>query len=255
MHVQGTVLPPPPNTVAATPAQPIAHWLHTVGLLIVLAGTTTFGHYHAPTLQSSKSHVVEYFASIVLEWVLFAFVLAGIRQRRAFFRTAFASRNASWPQALGIGAAAYIAGMIAVALVNGLLYFTPLFHQRNTDVVLALLPHTELEFLLWFGVSLTAGLTEEMIFRGYLQQQLTAWIQHPVLAIVLASILFGSVHLYEGLAAILPLAGLAFVYGSIVRFYRGDLRSVIIAHTLQDFLVALLVFARPVLDQYQKHAH
>lgn len=241
--------------MAAAPAQPIAHWTHTLALLIVLAGTTTFGHYHAPTIRPSQSHVVEYIASIVLEWILFGLVLAGIRQRRAFLRRAFTSRTLNWPQALGVGAAAYVAGMVAVALVNGLLYFTPLFHQRNTDVVLALLPHTRLEFLLWFGVSLTAGLTEEMIFRGYLQQQLTAWLQRPVLAIVLASLLFGSVHLYEGLAAILPLAALALVYGSIVRFYCGDLRSVIVAHTLQDFLIALLVFAKPALDQYQKHAH
>jgi membrane protease YdiL (CAAX protease family) len=254
MHVEATV-PPPPAILPAAPARPVAHWLHTLGLLIVLAGTTTFSHYHAPTLRASKSHVAEYIASIVLEWILFGIVIAGIRQRRAFLRTAFSNRSLTWMQALGMGVAAYLAGMVAIALINGLLYFTPLFHQRNTEVVLALLPHTRIEFLLWFLVSLTAGLTEEMIFRGYLQQQLTAWLQRPVLAIVLASFLFGSVHLYEGLAAILPLAALAFVYGSIVRYYRGDLRSVIVAHTLQDFLIALIVFAKPALDEYQKHPH
>lgn len=255
MQVDTTVPPPPLPFTLEPPVQPVANWLHTLALFFLLAGTTTFGHYHAPTLKASPSHNAEYLASIVLEWILFGVVIAGVRRRREFFRRAFRNPALSWPNALGIGLAAYVAGTLAVALINGLLYFTPLFHQRNTDVVLALLPRTPLQFLLWFAVSLTAGLTEEMIFRGYLQQQLTAWIKRPILAIALASLIFGGVHLYEGLGAILPLAALAFVYGMIVRYLKGDLRAVIVAHTLQDFLVAFIVFAKPLIDQYQKHPH
>jgi hypothetical protein len=254
MQVETTAPPPPPLALEPAP-QPIAHWLHTVALFLLLAATTTFSHYHAPTLKAAPSHNIEYASSIALEWILFGVVIAGVSHRREFFQRSFANPGLSWTQALSLGFAAYIAGMVTVALINGLLFFTPLFHHRNTDVILALLPRTPLQFLLWFGVSLTAGLTEEMIFRGYLQQQFTAWIKRPILAIALASLLFGSVHLYEGLGAILPLAGLAFVYGIIVRHFRGDLRAVIIAHTLQDFLVALVVFAKPLMDQYQKHPH
>jgi membrane protease YdiL (CAAX protease family) len=84
-----------------------------------------------------------------------------------------------------------------------------------------------------------------------LLRQLTAWTQRPFLAILLASLLFGSVHLYEGLGAILPLAALAIVYGLVVRHFKGDLRAVIIAHTLQDFVVALLLLLRPYLERMQ----
>ncbi len=52
-------------------------------------------------------------------------------------------------------------------------------------------------------------------------------------------------------AAILPLAALALVYGFAVRALKGDLRAVVVAHTLQDFVVALLLLARPYLERYQ----
>ena len=233
--------------------RPLAHGLHTFALLLLLVATTAYGHFHAAAIEVSQSRTAEYLSSIVLEWVLFGFVIAGIRRRREFLQNAFGRNGAGWAQALGVGFASYIAGNVAVALTSGLLYFTPLFHQRNTGVILALLPHTRLQFALWFAVSLSAGLSEEMIFRGYLQQQLTAWTKRPVLAIVLASILFGSVHLYEGLGAILPLIALALVYGSVARLMKGDLRAVIVAHTLQDFLIALVVFAKPFMDQYGPH--
>ena len=248
-------VPPPPRPDPTPCDRPVAHFLHTVALFLLLAGVTIFGHSHATALQVTHARVAEYVSSIALEWILFAFVLAGVRRRKEFLHAAFTRSQASWLQALGLGVGAYLAGTVAIALVSGLLYFTPLLHQRNTQLVLALLPRTRLQFLLWFGVSLTAGLTEEMIFRGYLQQQLTAWIKRPMLAIVLASILFGSVHLYEGMGAILPLIALAMVYGTIVRWMKGDLRAVIVAHTLQDFLIAMVVFVKPLMDQYAQHAH
>lgn len=244
-----------PESDAPADPQPLANAWHTWSLLLLLAIITAFGHFHAPAIKVARSRSAEYLASIVLEWLLFGFVIVGIRRRRAFLRSAFEAKRAGWGQAFGIGCITYLAGNLAVALVSASLYFTPLFHHRNTAVVLALLPHTPLEFTLWFAVSLSAGMTEEMIFRGYLQQQFTAWIKRPLLAIVLASIVFGSAHLYEGLGAILPLVALAFVYGNVVRWMKGDLRAVIVAHTLQDFLIALVVFVKPFMDQYAPHAH
>ena len=116
---------------------------------------------------------------------------------------------------------------------------------------MAMAPHTALQLLVWFAVSLSAGLCEEIIFRGYLLQQLSAWTQRPVVSIFLGALLFGSVHLYEGLGAILPLAALAVVFGFVVHHCKGDLRAVVVAHTLQDFIVALLLLARPYVEQHQ----
>lgn len=244
-------LPPP----IPDPA-PIAHWTHTFALFAVLLFTTLTGRMRSlgPIVQS-EPHFVRYLSSMLLEWLLLGAVLAGIYRRGPFLLNALRARTQSlWTVLLG-GIPVYFFGLAAIAIIGITLLKTPLHGQTNEAVLLAMMPHTPLEYLTWFGVSLTAGVTEELIFRGYLLQQLTAWTRRPVLSIFLAALLFGSVHLYEGLAAILPLAALAVVYGFIVRFMKGDLRTVIVAHTLQDFLVPLLLLLRNQAIHFQSSHH
>ena len=239
------------DTIPAAEPRPIAHWTHTAALCAILALTAIYGHARttANALQAT-SHAERYSSSLLLEWLLLGSVIAGIYLRRDFFLKAFRHPERSTVVSFGLGIATYLAGTIAVIVVSGALYFTPLGHKRNTDVVLAMLPHTLPEFLLWFCVSLTAGICEELIFRGYLLQQLTAWTRRPILAVAITALLFGSLHVYEGAGAILPLAALGFVYGMVVYFLKGDLRAVIVAHTLQDFLVAVLAVLAMHLKQF-----
>ncbi len=244
--------PPPPRSDTLT--APIAHWTHTLALLLFLLLTATFAHQHSTAPNPNSSPLPRYASTLTLEWLLLGSVIAGIYHRREFFLTAFAQRERSWMESLGIGVAVYCAGFLTIALIGSALYFTPLFHRRNEEVILALLPHTILQFFVWFLVSLTAGICEETIFRGYLQQQLIAWTKRPALAIVAAGTLFGCLHLYEGLAAIVPLAALGMLFGFVVQRLNGDLRAVIVAHTLQDFLVALLALARPFLLRHPPHS-
>jgi membrane protease YdiL (CAAX protease family) len=231
--------------------QPIAHWTHTLALVVLLCLTTAYGHQRSATpLASDVPHITRYLTSMVAEWLLLGSVIAGIYRRREFFLGALRNRVMTMIDSLGYGAMIYVIGLIAIALVGGALYATPLFHQRNEAYVLALMPRTPPEFVVWFFVSASAGICEELIFRGYLLQQLNAWTRMPVASIFLAALIFGSVHLYEGLGAILPLAALAVVYGFVVRHFKGDLRAVMVAHTLQDFLVGFLALAKPWMESH-----
>jgi len=221
---------------------------------VFLLVSASFAHERATTTTTSTgSPLLRYISTMTLEWLLLGSVIAGIYHRRAFFFKAFVHRERSWAESLGLGAAVYCIGFIVIAIIGSALYFTPLFHHRNEDVVLAMLPHTLFQFLGWFLVSLTAGICEEVIFRGYLLQQLIAWTRRPILSILATGALFGCLHLYEGLAAIVPLAALGILFGFVVRQMKGDLRAVIVAHTLQDFLVALIALARPFLLRHQPH--
>ncbi len=245
-------LSPPPPPAPDTKAQPIAYWLHTVALLGIFILTTMFTQHRAATRQLGHIALIpSYLSSIVAEWVLLGLVIAGIHRRREFLAQAFCNRTRTFFESVGLGAAVYVVGFMAIGIVSAVLYFTPLFHKRNEAAILAMAPHTPLQFLVWFGVSLSAGVCEELIFRGYLLQQLNAWTQRPVVSICLGALLFGSVHLYEGLGAILPLAALALVFGAVVHHFKGDLRAVVVAHTLQDFIVALLLLAKPFVEQHQ----
>ena len=245
--------PPKPASVVPSTAAPIAHWTHTAALISFLALYAVLGHERTKLPVAGGSHMLRYVSSITLEWLLLGSVIAGIKHRRAFFQIAFTHRTRSLSAAIGLGIAVYCIGFVLIMTIGGLLYFTPLIHKINQDVVLGLLPRTKAEFSLWFLVSLTAGVCEEVIFRGYLQQQVEAWTRRPVLAILITGLLFGGLHLYEGAEAIVPLAALGILFGLVVREGRGDLRAVIVAHTLQDFLVALFALARPFAERYRLH--
>jgi membrane protease YdiL (CAAX protease family) len=231
--------------------QPIAHWTHTLALIVVLGFTTAYGHQRSATAPlSDVPRITRYLTSMIVEWLLLGSVIAGIYRRREFFLGALRDRAMKTSESFGYGAMIYVIGLFALALVGGALYATPLFHQRNEAYVLAMMPRTPFEFVVWFFVSATAGICEELIFRGYLLQQLSAWTRMPIASIFIAALLFGSVHLYEGLGAILPLAELAVVYGFAVRHFKGDLRAVMVAHTLQDFLVGFLALAKPWIESH-----
>jgi membrane protease YdiL (CAAX protease family) len=245
------ITPPPPRPHA--PAEPVAHWTHTLALILFLLLSATFAHQRVAAANPAGSPLLRYASTLTLEWLLLGSVVAGIYHRRSFFLKAFVHRERSWSESVGLGAAVYCAGFLLIALLGSALYFTPLFHQRNEAVITAMLPHTPLQFLVWFLVSLTAGICEELIFRGYLLQQLTAWTGRPIAPIVATGALFGCLHVYEGLAAIVPLAALGMLFGFVARQMKGDLRAVIVAHTLQDFLIALLAPARPFLLRHQPH--
>ena len=244
--------PPPPAPRKA----PVAHTAHTVALLCILLLTTVYGHMRsAPAVMQATPHITRFVSSILYEWLLLGSVIAGIYHREAFLSAALLSRIPSLAVSFARGIGIYFVGLFAILLVGAGLYFTPLRGMRNQGVLDALLPHTVAQFAVWFLVSLSAGVCEELIFRGYLQQQFIAWTGRPVLSVVLAGLVFGSIHLYEGLGAILPIAALGMVYGFCVLYFRGDLRAVIVAHTLQDFLTALFALGRPYAERNAHQLH
>jgi len=62
-----------------------------------------------------------------------------------------------------------------------------------------ILPRDWYEIVLWVAVSISAGICEEIVFRGYFQKQLAAYTGSMVVAVVLQGILFGVGHSYQGM--------------------------------------------------------
>jgi CAAX protease family protein len=114
------------------------------------------------------------------------------------------------PLALGIPPAMRLwAGFTFVALLVGfaVAHRTAVLAQPETikrvrpklAYAEPLLPHIEFERKLFWMVSLTAGVCEELFFRGFLIWYLSAWMG-PVAAVLLSSALFGVGHIYLGWA-------------------------------------------------------
>jgi len=96
-----------------------------------------------------------------------------------------------------------------------------------------LLPHTPAERKLFRVVSVTAGLCEEVLFRGFLLWYLAAWTG-PVAAVILSSLLFGAGHLYLGFNQA-PKAALAGLVFAILAVASGSLWPAILLHAGIDW--------------------
>jgi membrane protease YdiL (CAAX protease family) len=83
-----------------------------------------------------------------------------------------------------------------------------------------------------FGVSSSAGICEELLFRGYL-----IWLLEPVvgmpLAVVLSSVLFGLNHFYQGFSGMIKTALVGLLL-AIVYWVTGSLWFAIGLHILID---------------------
>lgn len=99
-----------------------------------------------------------------------------------------------------------------------------------------ILPVTKREKRLWNCVSITAAVTEELIYRGfllfayaYLFPQLPLWG-----VILLASFTFGLAHTYQGTAGVLKTTAVGVVF-SVLYLSFGSILPLIAVHFLIDY--------------------
>lgn len=88
-------------------------------------------------------------------------------------------------------------------------------------------------FILFF-TALTAGIVEELTFRGYLLPRLTILVKSPTISILFSSVLFGLMHYSYG--TIFQVAGPFFI-GLVFAFYYYEFRNIkiiIFCHFLWD---------------------
>ena len=119
---------------------------------------------------------------------------------------------------------------------------TELLKPENEFMHNVMLPRNIKEKKYWFGISLTAGICEETIFRGLLLFLLQALFPNLsiVFIIIIASVIFGVEHLYQGITGIIKttIGGIVFCCLYVV---TNSLIIGIIGHFLMDFSSAFLL--------------
>jgi membrane protease YdiL (CAAX protease family) len=229
------------NDTAISPIPPydrfakVASSIHTVLILAILAAWASLcavlsGHVSA---SAPPHRVVMYGVTIATEWIVFALVLAGVRRSgiplTAVLGERWANARQVWKD-IGIAAAYWVASGIVLQVVVYLL------HARVAAQKLELmLPHGPLEMSLWVAVSITAGICEETIFRGYLQRQFLAFTRNAAAGILLSAILFGAAHAYQGFRMTVVISVYGAMFGALA-YWRRSPRPGMIAHAWQDTL-------------------
>lgn len=114
---------------------------------------------------------------------------------------------------------------------------------------LHMLPRTAQERNLWVLLSLTAGICEEILYRGFLPLYIVEYF--PIVAfwaaLSIAAILFGIGHLYQKIPGVLGTAAIGLVFGGLY-FLTGSLLFPMIVHTLFDARL-LLIDIDSIIDQ------
>jgi len=154
----------------------------------------------------------------------------------------------AWPSGFGLGLTigATVAGValatmqaVAVARTPGAI---PAIRKQFAELEW-LLPHTKTESA-WFRVlSVTAGICEEVVFRGYLLWGLDQVLPLPG-AVVLQAIVFGVCHSYQGKTGIVKTGIVGLVMGALAAA-TGSLLGPIVIHAAVDLgagSIALRVF-------------
>lgn len=112
--------------------------------------------------------------------------------------------------------------------------------SRMRDIAY-LLPETAAERRLWMLVSVTAGICEEFIFRGFLIDYLgqPPYGLSPMAAVFASSLIFGLGHLYQGIVGVLLTGALGLMMAAAY-FLSGNLLLPILIHVLIDLRILLL---------------
>jgi membrane protease YdiL (CAAX protease family) len=212
--------------------QAIASPWHTLGVLVLLAMLALLLIYVRMGSTAARiSHIPLYLLVIVCEWAIFAFVLW--KTDRGF--VAYVMRVFANPRALRWDIPLVL--VLSSILIFGSPFIVDLLGESGWVSTQGMLPKGRFEIAVWVLMAVTAGMCEETIFRGYLQQQFAGWTRNVVFGVMMQAVIFGLCHAYQGWKNMT----LIFVWGCVFGFFawlRRGLRTNVIAHTALDIFSA-----------------
>jgi len=211
-------------------------------------GAFSYRRYVARVEAGEPSNRVRLYAqTLVLEWV--AFAVLGI----AWYLLDRPVSDLGFVTTTGSG---FTIGIGILVLVSAYLVFSWQAARRMTNeekakqkksfgTLVYFLPQTDRDYRHFIGVSITAGIVEEILYRGfvfwYLAQMMPIWA-----VIIVSSIAFGLGHSYQGVAGMIrvTLIGLAF---GLFYVFTGSIWLPMLAHVILDVLqgAMLLEILRP----------
>lgn len=237
---------------------------HTVLLLAGILAASVHGAQIAG-MGSAPNRLSIYAMTAVLELAMLGWVAFGMRLRGIPLRSLLGSVRGdarSWMQDIGVALVFWMAvlmilgslGLIWSGMEEVVMHRKAEAHaahplapspsqQEAIRAVAQLAPGNATEIAGWILLCALAGFVEEVVFRGYLQRQFTAWASGGAAAgVVFSALAFGAAHGYQGVRnmALLAVFGVLF---SLLALFRRSLRSCIFAHSWHDLVAGLAVAA------------
>ena len=235
----------PSNLEGPQRLQQIASWGWLAGFLLIGAGVVAMGFLaqHAPTgggaapgqFAIHSQAIPIYLSVIAMDWAFLYYCWAGVHRHGGTLKTLSGGRWTSWKSVAADVAIALPFWALWEAAAYGIhwLLDSRALGAGGAKTVASLLPQSALEILIWIGASITAGICEELAFRGFLQRQLHALTGNIYLAVLSQGVVFGLFHAYQGWRNVAVISVLGIMFGMLAA-WRGNLRANIIVHSWAD---------------------
>jgi len=195
-----------------------------------------------PSAPSSLEHgamLRNYVVSIALEWGMAYWAWAGVHWRGGQLRDLTGGRWTSW-RSVAVDVAIAFPFWVVWELTAWLVHRA--VDRIQTPTTPYQPPGSHLEIFLWIALSISAGICEEIVFRGYLQNQFRSATRSIVAAVILQGAVFGLAHTYQGWKQVIVIAALGILYG-VLAAWRRNLRANMIAHAWSDIYEGWASFA------------
>lgn len=205
---------------------------HTISVLALLAIVAVFASLvklgsSAPRL----GHVALFVLITASEWAVFIFCIwRSTPDFRLYLRHTFRDRHS-------VAGDIFTALLLCAVTLLVVPVITYLLGKTGWDSLQGMRPRNGTELTLWIVMAISAGICEETVYRGYLQQQFSAWTRSAVLGVILQALVFGFSHAYQGLKYVLLIVAIGCIYGVAAEIRRG-LRANMIAHACLDIAAA-----------------
>jgi uncharacterized protein len=236
-----------PGMIGKVPAGMALQHLLVFFLIVV---TPLWDRYEIPRLKASTEprKKIRFYGKIVTASWMCALV-AGLTIGLAVFTIQRAPGEIAWLDAGSRGAIflkGMIGGVLAVIFVPALLaVWSEKLRQKAGKAakkLAYLLPSTHEERLWWWMVCITAGVCEEVVYRGFLLHYFHTTPLHLslTLALVVSSVIFGIGHLYQGIAGAVQTAVIGFLLG-VMYLMTGNLLLPVLVHAMMDLRVLAML--------------
>ena len=224
------------------PQQHLTHGVEVaVWLAIAAVGLTASHLLDADTTAGSAAS----FASIVVELGL---VLYFHRRRNDAWSALGLGRPRSLWKTVGLAVLITPLVMVLPLLVESLVV-TPLLQGESPDISRfdALRGNLPMLIATLVSVWFSAALAEEVLFRGFLMGRIARLLGGRRMAwwssLAASSVLFGLLHLYQGVAGMLMTGFVGLLLGTLYLVVRRNLWICILVHGLIDTIALSLVYA------------
>lgn len=225
---------------------PAWHTALTIGLVLGPAIQAQAVSWRKPGAAfQSPPAIAFYLGGTVVLCIFLAFTWWGLRLRRHGLKAAIGGKWSNWKDvASDIGLGILFWGfwyLVLTALKVGLLA-AGISNAHSSGMIF---PHGALQAGVVIFNAALSGFVEEVVFRGYLMAQFTAWTQNAAFGVVMQGILFGAAHgFYLGTRQVMLVSASGMLVGILV-LWRKSLRPAMVFHTWADIFGAIIVRGLP----------